>query len=667
MKIEEMFKEHTKLDKIYNYLIKNKTYKDRDKMIDYIKRNKSISIYDEDILVDILTVIIENDYSFNEAITSSMEIYNIVVYDKNNIEQKSLFLKIFTQYLQNSHIFYNLEYFKYIYPVFENKEFILGILSALHNQELFTLTNNGVLSFKEGLFQKIYDYILEARKFYVDENAFYTQVISIIIKIKNVSHNINEVDKIISNSISMDKKIAGIYDIDEEKIDGIASKTSTMENKQNNLEEQLNYSIDHYNRSFTNIGEKIDRYEVLSQSIIDELKKYKDELLSTVNSSCLNNPNSMKNDVEYESKTDSLDYIEQRKIDLFINNFLTNMKVYINKEITKLLNDTLVIDEKFKEEIRKYIIIEKGDLTISEINQKYLYKYYYALYNDSLNIYEEILNSVGIEYIKYYYFNRSIIDKFYGFKEQYMYLIRNRRYFIDAFHRYSNGIDLLISLIEENTDFIKMEIDFDDIEVKKIEEAVNIFGIHKIAYMDQDENFMNSLKLVENENLPILKEIYDINPNFTTYYELLVSKNEVLEPKDIAFLNQQHQQRLLNLSDYDNHSKLVYGYTKDKIRYKHIFIDKESVKKIIYAVDSEAILECDLQNLLEEGFISIDDYLRLTKEESIQLLDEYYRYSKNGGNSIYNLGHRKRMKKLCLEYGKNIRSRSIEVSGELLK
>ena len=126
------------------------------------------------------------------------KLFSFLNVDISNSISLSNYINHLSICLQNKLIVNNFDEIKEIYVLFENKSIVEGVIyNIIKNDDL---TQNNIF--------KIIEYIKEARRFYVDEEALYSSLLSILKEIK-INSNIN---KIIKKHLIDDKKMAGLND-----------------------------------------------------------------------------------------------------------------------------------------------------------------------------------------------------------------------------------------------------------------------------------------------------------------------------------------------------------------------------------------------------------------------------------------------------------------------
>lgn len=248
---------------------KNTNYKYKNQVLDYLNTilNGRCTLYcNIDVLKNIIDIAI-----FNQ---DSMEFYNcnkiaVYIYNKNvPIEPTKICLKDFYN-LYNSLINFKFsdsgEYqpivdtINDIYHSFENKELFFQLLKEVENIVEVPARKNYLCCLDY--------YIEEARIFYHDEYAYLKTLINLLYAYDddyNKNINLNH------EQIRLDKKLAGIYDIDEEKIKELETKIKLLEDmleKSNKKINELNKKCDDLgNNNILNFNDNISLFNAIFNS-----------------------------------------------------------------------------------------------------------------------------------------------------------------------------------------------------------------------------------------------------------------------------------------------------------------------------------------------------------------------------------------------------------------
>lgn len=603
-------KKKSKLEKIENKL-RLSNYSDKKEMLNYIK--KGVFDFNEEILCDIFIIIIDNNYSFEEAMNISKELYNLIVFDDKNEEEKNIFLKLFSEYLND---FRNIDYFKDLYALFEDKKLFLAIFEKSDKVD-----------------SSIYEYIKEVRRYYVDEKMFFSDLLNVIEKVRD-SSIVYDKEYIIKKALKKAKKEAGVFSISDEKIEELSKEEVDIECALINL----SLEIDSAKHSLTNLKSNIDKsnkdletdYEDINE-LYETVKKLTSEESINTELNTLSRKTeeiskilTKEKDVDIEKKETKGFSIENNELlNLSINRILSKAKANIRKIVD--IKDNKKIDNAFTNMV-KNIILEVNDF--NELFQEEYFKfYYYALYNDTVEIFHEVTKNVSDFYkLDIRFFNKDVTSDLLE-RGIYYDLVYKKTYMFKTFIK-NNDLNLLLILLEENKDFNLVN----SINYEKLKEAFKVFSLKIFANLS--DTWQENIASTDIENLHILKLIYDENKEFVLKEnDIFKLYNQILNINELASLTNFHQITIINILDRYNFDAIL--------KYKDI------MKKIFLSNNEDYIPSLSLLNELlndKRIGISIEDYLKLDYENQENLLDSYKEYQKS---SIFNRSSSvKKMKKV---------------------
>ena len=287
-------KNNTKIDQIKSYLKKSNDYRYKDQMINFLKQNKNLP-FNEDVLYDVLKIIIDNNLDFYTSINDAQKLYDTIVCDENNLEQYKMFLRIFPMHQQcdNNTTFKDANNFEIIYNMFENKKLLESIYKEIKDM------NNTYY---------VYDYIIEARQYFVDEIAFYSSIMKFIISIKN--NNIylaSEKEKFKEKQIENAKKMAGLYEINEQELEELPQKLFFITSEQNKIKIKLQEISKIVDNFLSKLDKDIENHRTEKKQDLQQIKNYVLEIENYTNEIKQNS-----NETSSNSKIDEL--IEQLMI-----------------------------------------------------------------------------------------------------------------------------------------------------------------------------------------------------------------------------------------------------------------------------------------------------------------------------------------------------------------
>ena len=611
---------NTKLYELYKYLKNCNDYCDKKEMLDFFKYNNKYIPFNDELLYDILKIIIDYNLEFS-SYDSAIYIYNSIVTDKNNKEQIELFKKFFIDYVTNKNS-YNDE-FIYLYSLFENKTLLLNILKKIQN-------NNIQVNYI--MLDKIYNYIFTSRRFYIDEVAHYSSVISLIDQVLKNIHNKEKIDEIIDEQLDSDKQLAGLYDFDFSKINDYEEELKEIEYDEEQIYsklEQINSLIDSF---YKNVDKNIEDRKNISKKALIELKEYSlqihqkenaikieekqnNEKLDTLieelkkfnenNSKCKSNKsNSLE--IDKEDIFPSIDKIRKEDPNLIeqtTSDIIFNIKMYINNESPmKIGSGKTEIDKKLSSRISKILLLDKGKIFLSDNDYEFFKFYYYALYNNTIdmfnNLYGRTLNNKNL----YVLLQKDVVEKF--DKDLYLSIIRQNGNLLINFYNY-NQIDLLSNILIINPNF------YTEVRVDKIKRVIDIFGIDIVTKWNDE--FNENIDNLNFYDIKDYKKIYDINPNFRVErideYTIFSYFNEI---ESIFTLEEIAK---FSLIKQRNVWKLFDRYTIE-----YITKNKDIIRKIIISEDININVD-DCLAAFRLSKLSTEQYLMLTQEEIIDLIN----------------------------------------------
>lgn len=219
-KIKIGTREKTKAEKLLDYFKANENIKNRDDYIsmlnNIINHDPSLDFMAEDDLCRIIYEVSSREMDI-DLVRQAKVFYTFMVFDPNNREQIELFHKLFKLYLTNELAFGEINLFKLIYSLFHNKQLVLNLYDHITTLNLL----------KEQ-FDLLGDYIKEGRKYYVDDEAFFSVLIRLASKIDDMNFDMASSKKILQDFLNEDRLAAGIYDIDESRILALVSSVEQL-------------------------------------------------------------------------------------------------------------------------------------------------------------------------------------------------------------------------------------------------------------------------------------------------------------------------------------------------------------------------------------------------------------------------------------------------------
>ena len=514
-----------KSKKIIEFSNKLKKYpKKYSKIINYLdKLDINMLPYSEDILLELIEYSILNEEE-NIKINRSIEVYNFFKINPNFKEQ----IDVLNRLTINDHISLDNQVYE-IYNLFNNKKIFLSIIE---------LANNDL--------DYIYEYIIRAKKYYVDEKAFYSSVFSLINQINNSEeqYDYDDIQKLINIKLYEDTRISGLFGKNREDLELAFNKLQQLNKQQSIIGKNINKIEEELTRVLNKVNKKIEQSDNEKISALEEIGNILYEL--KLNFNVVDKPII---DNKYDIKNKCLDILKEVKSDTGINDVSE-----LDSIMLEYIMDDLIKNNEFHIELYKI--------------------WYYALYNNTTHIIEHFSNFELKDYK--ILLNKNIINKI-G-EEKYYKLIKSDRSHLIVNFVEANEIDFLKEIIETNPDF-----DYSvnkNIFIKKLKIALNKLGMevinnpvfennmHKLFYRNDFEKTLN-----------YYKEIYLINPNFEIYLpiEKYIEAN-IFTVEEIALLSYKKQSII-------DHMLLNYHNLEEYGKYK------EELKKIFLTENEELTLQ----------------------------------------------------------------------------
>lgn len=580
-----------KLYKIHEYLKKCNDYKDKNDMMNFLSnKHKNITIFNDELLFDILTIIIDNNLYFEDSYLDAIALYDDIVYDENDNKQIEIFKRFFIQYETNINVFSSYSQFSTIYSLFENKELLLSILKKLQTKG----------DIDSDILEYIYNYMIMARRFYIDETAYFSSISCIIDKILINKHSSIVIKQIIEEELEKDKKLAGLYEIDIKEINENENKLKEVNEKQVYLKEQLE-----------NIKNLVNQFLSNSDSKIEEVKKMFDEYNNE-----LNLQNQRFDDHINENIVKDTSF--QTYNSFLSNPYNPNLYSVITEELEKIRTELKLpnYNEKTDNIMINYLKnIFSSTLdnpkSIIKRNHKYFVNYYIALYNETLNVFMILKDQTDIEKLPNFVFDKDVVNSFEI--KVYIDLVLNNFNILSYFYHLGK-IYMLSQMMDINKNFISLfsNSKFLEDRVFSIDKVVEIFGIEEVA--NYNEIFIKNIEEILvpgfDDFLNSYKKIYDINKNFIIYQDACLRIENLLKIEEIAYLDEKAQKMI---------SKLCYGDVISDF-------NSEQLKEIIFN-KGYIVYDYDISFLLNSHDtydISLDQYIDLdyNKQQELKKLCE---------------------------------------------
>lgn len=335
-----------------------------------------------------------------------------------------------------------------IYHSFENKRLITNLLIS----NLINIKNEKELT----KLTYIKDYIIKSKKYYNDEFNYSTNLYSFINRINGLSfdyiNHSSNAEKIIDEYLNYDKKQAGIYDIDEEKIQEIEKTTNNLFDEFKKIQEYVNTK----EVNLSTIKNEIN-------DLLNDINSYKSKRYKIIKTPSFENTNPLfltvkKYNQNFKIITTTTHWFNKEVIDLFGYEFIANSselqqkyieefynrnKINLYKKIIDINPEFWMYDELFQthfeylfenfspeiiaskfvaREMQSFIYgLGKNKLLsllkkIYEINPNFEIKYFIGKFIDSnflnyINLEELANNNYDIQYTIYYFIDYDQIDK----------------------------------------------------------------------------------------------------------------------------------------------------------------------------------------------------------------------------------------------------------------
>lgn len=323
------------------HYVKNTNYKYKNEIIHYLTEilNNNYQLYcDIDTFKNILNIIILNNQNsdFLEANILAQHIYKTnVPLEPTDIDLKN-FYNLYNVLLKSNYntIFKSAEMFiniSDIYNSFENKNLVLFLFERIGNIPSPKININNCLDC-------IKDYVIKSRIYYTDEHAY----LNVIINLLNsyfFNNEINSEDyeknkKLNIEQLRLDKKLAGIYDIDEEKIKELEEKIKILEDKIDKSSKDI-FTL---NKNSEVLKENSDINFIKNIYLFNKIFNSQEDILITKLQTI--NP-------EFKVFTNNKKWFTIYVINTFGFEFVANSNIYQQEFISYIVNNNLL--EKWKE------------------------------------------------------------------------------------------------------------------------------------------------------------------------------------------------------------------------------------------------------------------------------------------------------------------------------
>lgn len=566
------FNKDNKLNNIITYLKKG-NYDQKEKLALYIKKNRNNIKFDDDTLFDIIKIIVENDIAiddFNSMFKDAKKLYNVVV---NNKEDYEIFLKSFESYYSSK---LEIEKYQKIYNLFQNKNIVEIICNEIEN----IIEKTDI----------IYQFIIKNRMYHISEEAFLSFFLSFINELKQLN-NAEDIEELINKYEDKSKKIAGVYEIDDNKINEISNYIE-------NLKEELN-------------GVNIRQNDVLSyqEPTIEKLEQEINKIIEEKNQLI-----EIKNELEKQHQELLTDDILKEYAEVELGNINSKIRAYHSSfKSWKSINNEII------DRIVNYFKLN-NTTKLEDSKQIELALYYFAKYNNTLDIYEKVITNCKLEHIEYWWFSYKYVDIFSFDKELYINLIINKSYLLEKYVS-ANKLDLLASLLKKDPSF-----SYD------VTRASNYFTEEEI--LNGNKEFLTSIsKITTDDRMQYYKKVYDINPNFRLHNEAILKETTTFSVEEVANFGVEFQELIKELCVKTNFrlSSIKYEYNIDENKLKYLLKDMALTE-----LDEEQKKLVINRDLYSKNNVNLLSYTKLTFEQELLLSDEQYEELKNNYNALCN-------------------------------
>lgn len=617
--------ENKNVKKYINYFNISNDYKYKSEALEYLNNKRLINYFNDELLLKIITIIIDNNLPFTTSITMAHNLYDTIVFEENSAEI-TLFLKLLKIiYGSTTNDYYT---FNTLFGIFENKKLLINILSCVNNYGLDKEKS-----------EEYYNYLVNSRMFFIDEFAFYSKAMNVLNKIKNI--DIINVPSIIEKEISVDKMVSGVYDKlpsmkdlsdMDNKIDKAIDMIDDLEKRINKNNHNLSLKLDLLDSKEREINQYNNETLLSYRNILDEVSNSDKICDSSVKSDSIKILiDELSNNINEELEVDHNEIIDKDNslYEVIVNQILIDCKRNLkNLGITLDYNDKL--DEICRDEIRKNFHV------YDDIKYDYFLLYLYALYNNSLTFFEQLQKQIGIENIYCVYLDKNILSIFNEFNIDLVEFIKRDEN--KAFLKKSdskNHLALILRLFKKNPEFVVYGGDID-----KTLLLLKYFGEDELAFEnDKIYRSVNNLREFNEDEIKILSLLYSINPVFHLKYLFTSLKNLMLifDEKEIANLDDTQQEKIKNI-----HIDL-YGSELNNFK-----TYTDLIRQIIFT-DTDAYIGKNTIYLINEFNVDLSDYLQLSFELSKNICDRYQDYrlvrSKRNKSAVHTELKKQKIKK----------------------
>jgi len=358
----------------------------------YLKKDSDNKILymDEDSLCDSINMMISREVEAKHLNYIS-NLYILIVDDKESIEQKELFKKFADIYVRLVAKGYYAEYtegdimkfetFSEVYNMFEDKKLVFSIYNIFDEKYLKFESKN------------IVNYIKKGRKYYISEKAFFSRISDFIREM--IESSPVDYATLLQNFLATDEKLAGFYEIDEEKLDelyeefcNLKVELDQLKNDKNDLANLFNEikrekkvfkkwlqaevakSIDDLKKKYEDFE---DNFKLLCSESSSEIRDLTKESLKTLRIKLIDENNKIQVKIEQLEK---LNAELGEKLDLVPNEALSSEVRSLNSSVSSMMleSNSYNKDITIVKNTESSSILSRKDLAASEVFSSLLLK-----------------------------------------------------------------------------------------------------------------------------------------------------------------------------------------------------------------------------------------------------------------------------------------------------
>lgn len=237
------------------------------KIWEELLKNNNFNGDDVDFCEKLVKVIQKNHcYTFYDSWQVSRKLCSLVVSSRDDEMQKDLFFSLLDIVLSKQ---LSLDKAVSLLGIFSNRQLLLNFLThaETYGGDANELNNEDkALDFQA--FNQVVKYMLRARQYYVDENAFLLSSNNLLGKLMSLTYDPyglegsdDHIEDIIEDQIHMDIQLAGIYDISQED----AARTSAELTRINNSVKDIDSNIKKFEQELNGFSERLENLDGLAE------------------------------------------------------------------------------------------------------------------------------------------------------------------------------------------------------------------------------------------------------------------------------------------------------------------------------------------------------------------------------------------------------------------